>query len=71
MDKFKSLFSEEVRGWIYRVLIAVGVLLAGYGVISADQLALWAGLIVAVLNVMPSANTSVRGKGITPPDVES
>ena len=60
MQKIKTLFNEEVRGWIYRVLVAVGLLLTGYGVISSDQFALWAGVLVAVLNVMPSANTSVK-----------
>jgi hypothetical protein len=71
MEMLKSVFTQEVRGWIYRVLIAVGLLLVGYGVITADQWALWAGVLVAVLNVMPAGNTSVGGKGITPPNVES
>lgn len=55
-----KFLTEPVRGWIYRVLVAVGLLLVGYGVISAEQWALWAGVLVAVLNVMPSANTSVK-----------
>lgn len=58
--KLKSMFTVEVRGWIYRTLIAVGALIAGYGFISADQLALWLGVVVAVLNIMPTANTSVK-----------
>ena len=58
--KIKGMFSVEVRGWIYRILIAVGALVAGYGFISADQLALWVGVAVAVLNIMPTANTSVK-----------
>ena len=60
IDKLKTMFTEEVRGWIYRVLVAVGLLLVGYGVISSEQWALWAGVLVAVLNVMPSANTTVK-----------
>ena len=60
MSKLNSFFTEEVRGWIYRVLVAVGLLLVGYGVISSEQWALWAGVLVAVLNVMPSANTTVK-----------
>jgi hypothetical protein len=63
IDKIKSVFTVEVRGWIYRVLLAVGLLLVGYGFISSDQLALWAGVLVAVLNVMPTANTSVKSSG--------
>jgi hypothetical protein len=60
MDKIKAFFTSEVRGWIYRVLIAVGALLAAYGVVSADELAVWLGVIVAVLNVMPAGNTSIK-----------
>jgi hypothetical protein len=60
MNKLNSIFTEEVRGWIYRVLVAVGLLLVGYGVITSEQWALWAGVLVAVLNVMPSANTTVK-----------
>jgi len=60
MSWLKSVFTVEVRGWVYRVLIAVGALLAAYGVVSADELAVWLGVVVAVLNVMPSANTPVR-----------
>jgi hypothetical protein len=58
--KLKAMFTQEVRGWIYRVLVAVGALLAGYGLLTTDQIALWLGVVVAVLNVMPSANTSVK-----------
>lgn len=55
-----SWFTEQTRGWIYRVLIAAGVIAAGYGVLTSDQVAMWLGLAVAILNVMPSANTSVK-----------
>lgn len=60
MSKIKSIFTEEVRAWIYRILIAVGALLVTYGVLSADDLAVWMGVIVAVLNVMPAGNTSIK-----------
>ena len=60
MDKLKSVFTQEVRGWIYRILIAVGALLVAYGVVSADELAVWLGVVVAVLNIMPAGNTSVK-----------
>ena len=54
-------FNDPVnRGWVYRVLLAVGALVAGYGFISSDQLALWVGVATALLNVMPTANTSVK-----------
>lgn len=52
--------TEKTRGYIYRILIAVGSLVVGYGLITANELALWLGLAVAVLNIMPTANTSIR-----------
>ncbi len=60
IEKIKAVFTAEVRGWIYRVLVAVGLLLVGYGVLTAEQWALWAGVLVSVLNVMPAANTPVK-----------
>ena len=60
MDKIKAIFTEEVRGWIYRILVAVGLLVAGFGWATSDQIALIMGVVVAVLNIMPSANTSVK-----------
>jgi hypothetical protein len=57
MSKF---FTEQVRGYIYRILVAAGALLVAYGVIGSDELAVWLGVAVAVLNVMPSANTSIK-----------
>lgn len=61
MAWLKSVFTEQVRAWIYRVLLAVGTLLAGFGVITGDQLALIIGVVVAVLNIMPAGNTSTKG----------
>lgn len=60
MEKIKSIFTPEVRGYIYRVLIAVGAIVAAYGWIAQEQVAQWLGLAAVVLNVMPAANTSVK-----------
>jgi len=60
MSWIKSVFTVEVRGWIYRVLIAAGVLVAGFGWATSDQVALVMGVVVAVLNIMPAGNTSVK-----------
>lgn len=54
-------FSDPVnRGWVYRVLVAVGALVAGYGFMTGEQIAQWLGLAAVVLNIMPTANTSVK-----------
>lgn len=60
MEKLKSIFTQEVRAYIYRVLIAVGALLATYGYLTQEQLAQIVGLVTVVLNVMPAANTSTK-----------
>lgn len=60
IEKIKSIFTPEVRGYIYRVLIAVGSIAAVYGWISSDQIAQWLGLLAVILNVMPAANTPVK-----------
>lgn len=50
--------NEKTRAYIYRILVAVGTLVAGYGLITTDELALWLGVVTAVLNILPAANTS-------------
>ena len=60
IDKIKSVLTPEVRGYIYRVLIAAGAIIAAYGWVSSDQVAQWLGLLAVVLNVMPAANTPVK-----------
>jgi hypothetical protein len=44
------------RGYLYRVAAAAGLLLVAYGVVDAERLALWTGL-VAVLFAVPAYNT--------------
>jgi len=53
-------FDEKTRAYIYRVLIAAGVIVAAYGLMTADQVAQWVGLAAVVLNIMPTANTSTK-----------
>lgn len=52
--------NEKTRAYIYRILVAVGLLLAGYGVVSGEQLALWLGVVSATLNVLPAMNTTTK-----------
>lgn len=62
MEKLKSIFTQEVRGYIYRSLVAIGALLAGYGYLTTNEIALWLGVATSLLNVMPSANTSISSE---------
>jgi len=52
--------NEKTRAYIYRVLLAVSPLVAFYGLLSADELALWLGVASTVLNIMPVLNTSTK-----------
>lgn len=60
MEKLKSIFTQEVRGYIYRTLIAVGAIVSLYGYATSNEVASWLGLAAVVLNIMPTANTSVK-----------
>jgi len=60
--------TPEVRAWIYRVLIAVGVLVSGYGFMTSDQVAQWIGLAAVVLNIMPTSFTSTKRADSAPVD---
>lgn len=61
MSWLKNTFTEPVRAWIYRVLIAVGAVVGVYGWLEANEVATWLGLAAVVLNVMPASNTSTKG----------
>lgn len=52
--------SEKVRAYIYRVLLAVSPLVAFYGFMTHEELALWLGVASTVLNILPAMNTSVK-----------
>jgi len=63
-----KMLTPEVRAWIYRVLIAVGVLVSGYGFMTSDQVAQWIGLAAVVLNIMPTTFTSTKRVDSAPAD---
>jgi hypothetical protein len=52
--------NQTTRAYIYRILIAVGTIATGYGLLTTNELALWLGLVTAVLNIMPAANTTIN-----------
>lgn len=54
--------NEQTRAYIYRILIAVGAIVTGYGLVTSEELATWLGLATAVLNIMPASNTPTRKK---------
>lgn len=56
------MFTQINRAWIYRVLIAIGLLVTFYGFMTQQEVALWLGLITTAFNLMPAANTSTRKK---------
>jgi len=50
-------FTTNRRAYIYRVILAIGALLLFYGIISAEELAVWGGSIATILMVLPVVNT--------------
>lgn len=60
MSKVVEFFkSEKVRGYLYRVAFAVGVLLVGEEVITEGEFLLYEGVATALLG-LASVNTSVK-----------
>lgn len=53
--------NERTRAYIYAVLAATVPLLIGYGILTAEEAALWLGLAAAVLGLgLATANTSTK-----------
>jgi hypothetical protein len=58
--KMKDIFTETVRAYIYRVLIALGSVALVWGLVTGEQLAAILGACAAILNIMPALNTSTK-----------
>jgi hypothetical protein len=56
----KDIFTETVRAYIYRVLIALGSVALVWGLVTGEQLAAILGAVAAVLNIMPALNTTTK-----------
>ena len=56
----KDIFTETVRAYIYRVLIALGSVALVWGLVTGEQLAAILGACAAILNIMPALNTSTK-----------
>ena len=61
MKKIKGLLNEQTRAYIYRLLLASGPVIAFYGLMSEQEIALWLGVAIVALNIMPAMNTSTKG----------
>lgn len=59
MNPLTWLRRERNRAYLYRVFASAGVVAVGYGLLSAEEVALWAGL-VATTFALPAANTSTE-----------
>jgi len=56
-----SLKDEATRAYIYRVLTALVPIAIAYGVVDSQQVAVWLGLISALLGFgLASVNTSTK-----------
>lgn len=54
--------TEPTRAWLYRIVLAALPVLTAYGVISEQEVALYAALAAAVLSTgLAAANTTTQG----------
>ncbi len=53
------LSTERNRAYIYRVLSGGGLVAVSYGLVTAEEVVLWSGLVATVF-VLPAANTSTK-----------
>ena len=52
--------SEKTRAYIYRILVALGSLLGILGFITGEQTVAILGVAAALLNVLPTMNTTTK-----------
>lgn len=52
--------NEQIRAYVYRILMAAGAVAMFYGILSNEELAVWLGLAGVALNVLPATNTSTK-----------
>ena len=53
--------SESQRAYVYRILVAVSLIVVARGVVSESEVALWLGVAAAVLgNGLAAVNTSTK-----------
>jgi hypothetical protein len=57
----ESLKTERTRAYLYRVLSGAGLVALGYGLLTAEEVALWTGL-VGTIFALPAVNTSTERK---------
>lgn len=55
----ERMTDQRTRGYLYRVLAAAGVVAFSYGVLSAEEVAVWTGLVATVFAV-PAYNTPTK-----------
>jgi hypothetical protein len=61
LKKLISIFTPEVRAWIYRILVSAAPLVVFYGLMTQEAVALWIALVATFLGTgMAALNTSIK-----------
>src|SRR5699024_7533233 len=63
-DKEKEMngvFTEAVRRWIYAVAAALGAAAIFYGIMTAEEVAIWLGVLIALLGGLAVSNVGEKG----------
>ena len=56
-----NIMDVKFRRYMYRIAVAVGVVLVTYGVINSEQLTVWLAVALAVLGLTADANVGELG----------
>ena len=56
----KNIFTEPVRAWIYRIALSLGSVAAVYGLLTNEQTVALLGVVSAILNILPTLNTTTK-----------
>lgn len=65
MSTEKPVIPARVRDYLYPIVTAAALVLAGYGIIGEEQVALWVGLAAAILG---SGTAAAYRPSVTIPD---
>lgn len=60
-EKIMKWMTEKRRHWLYRIAIATGTILVFYGVATTEEIAVWSGLLVAILGGTADAHVGEKG----------
>ena len=59
--EMNKIFTEATRKWIYGIAVALGAAAVFYGFMTAEEVAVWLGVLVAVTGITSIAHVGEKG----------